>query len=48
MKIALKSEVIATWVLTEPVTAKLYPYDFEVYRDNDKLWLKVTMRNTLL
>ena len=42
MKIALKSEVIATWVLTEPVTAKLYPYDFEIYQDKDKIWLKVT------
>ena len=42
MKIALKAEVMAKWVLTEPVIAKLYPYDFEVYKENDKLWLKVT------
>lgn len=42
MRIALKAEVIAKWVLNEPVTAKLYPYDFEIYKENDKTWLKVT------
>lgn len=42
MKIALKAEVIADMIVTEPVTAKLHPYDFEIYKENDKLWLKVT------
>lgn len=42
MKIALKAEVIADMIVTEPVTAKLHPYDFEIYKENDKLWLKVS------
>ena len=42
MKIALKAEVIADMIVTEPVTAKLHPYDFEIYKEKDKLWLKVT------
>lgn len=40
MKIALKAEVITDMIVTEPVTAKLHPYDFEIYKENDKLWLK--------
>lgn len=42
MRIALKAEVIADMVVTEPVSTKLYPYDFEIYKENDKLWLKVS------
>ena len=42
MRIALKAEVVADMVVTEPVIAKLYPYDFEIYKENDKLWLKVS------
>lgn len=42
MRIALKAEVIADMVVNEPVVAKLYPYDFEIYKENAKLWLKVT------
>ena len=42
MKIALKAEVVAKWVITEPVTAKQYPYDFEIYQDKNRFWLKVT------
>lgn len=41
MKIALKAEVIAKWVIKEPIKAKLYPYDFEIYQDEEKFWLKV-------
>ena len=25
--------------IRKPVTAKLYPYDFEIYKKQDKLWL---------
>lgn len=42
MRIALKAEVIADMVVTEPVTTKLQPYDFEIYKEQDKLWLKVS------
>lgn len=42
MRIALKAEVIASMVLTEPVTAKLYFYDFEIYKEKEKIWLKVS------
>lgn len=35
MRIALKAEVIADMVVTEPVIAKLYPYDFEIYKEQD-------------
>lgn len=42
MRIALKAEIIADMVVTEPVTTKLFPYDFEIYKENDKLWLKVS------
>jgi len=42
MRIALKAEVIADMVVTEPVIAKLWPYDFEIYKEQDKLWLKVS------
>ena len=42
MRIALKAEMIAYMVVTEPVTAKLYHYDFEIYKEQDKLWLKVS------
>lgn len=42
MRIALKAEVEADLVVAGTVTAKLYPYDFEIYKENDKLWLKVS------
>lgn len=42
MKIAIKSELEADMVITAPVIAKLYPYEFEVYKENGKLWLKVS------
>lgn len=42
MRIALKAEVEADLVVTGTVTAKLYPYDFEIYKEKDKLWLKVS------
>ena len=42
MRIALKAEVIADMVVKEPVTVKLHPYDFEIYKEDEKLWLKVS------
>lgn len=42
MRIALKAEMDAEMVVTDPVTAKLYPYEFEIYKEGDKLWLKVS------
>lgn len=42
MRIALKAEVEADMIVTEPVTAKLHPYEFEVYKEKEKLWLKVS------
>lgn len=42
MRIALKAEMDAEIVVTAPVTAKLYPYEFEIYKEGDKLWLKVS------
>lgn len=42
MKIAVKAEVEAGLVIAGPVIAKLYPYEFEIYKENDKLWLKVS------
>ena len=42
MKIAVKAEVEADLVIAGPVIAKLYPYEFEIYKENDKLWLKVS------
>lgn len=42
MKIAVKAEVEADLVIAGPVIAKLYPYDFEIYKENDNLWLKVS------
>ena len=42
MRIALKAEMDAEMVVTAPVTAKLYPYKFEIYKEGDKLWLKVS------
>ena len=42
MKIALKAEVEADLVIAGPVIAKFYPYEFEIYKENDKLWLKVS------
>ena len=38
----MKAEIEADMIVTEPVTAKLYPYEFEVYKEKDKLWLKVS------
>ena len=37
MKIALKAEVEADLVIAGPVIAKFYPYEFEIYKENDKL-----------
>ena len=37
MKIAIKAELEADMVITAPVIAKLYPYEFEVYKENG-LW----------
>lgn len=42
MRIALKAEVIADMVVKEPVTVKLHPYDFDNYKEDEKLWLKVS------
>lgn len=42
MKIAVKAEVEAGLVIAGPVIAELYPYEFEIYKENDKLWLKVS------
>lgn len=42
MRIALKAEVTADMVVTEPVTVKHHSYDFEIYKENDKLWIKVS------
>lgn len=42
MRIALKAEVEADLVVTGTVTAKLYPYDFEIFKEKEKLWLKVS------
>lgn len=42
MRIALKAEMTADLVVTNPVTAKLYPYEFEVFNEKDKLWIKIS------
>lgn len=42
MKIAVKAKVEADLVIAGPVIAKLYPYEFEIYKENDNLWLKVS------
>ena len=42
MRIALKAELIGNMVVTTPVTAKHHPYSFEIYKENEKIWLKVT------
>lgn len=42
MRIALKAEIEADLMVTTPVTTKMYPYEFEVFKGNDKLWLKVS------
>lgn len=31
MRIAIKAEIIADMVVSTPITAKMYPYEFEVY-----------------
>ena len=31
MRIAIKTEMIAGTVVSTPITAKLHPYEFEVY-----------------
>ena len=44
MKIALKAEVVADMIVTEPVTAKLHPYDFEICKRPNlgpsRIWLR--------
>lgn len=42
MRIALKAEVIADMEVKEPVTVNIHPYDFEIYKEDEKLWLKVS------
>lgn len=42
MRIALKAEIEADLILSATVTAKLHPYDFEIFKENNKLWLKVS------
>ncbi len=42
MRIALKTEIIADMVVTTPITTKLHPYEFEVYKEQGALWLKVS------
>lgn len=42
MKIALIAEMEAAVVLKTTITAKNPPYEFEIYEEHGKLWLKVT------
>ena len=42
MKIALIAEMEAAIVLPTTVTTKYHPYEFEVFKEEGKLWLKVT------
>ena len=42
MRIAIKAEMIADMIVSTPITAKLYPYEFEVYMEHETLWLKVS------